>query len=127
MVWACFNYYGKSDLVFIDTRINSERYIEVLENNFNPFVLNFGGQNPIFQQDNAPVHTSSTTRNWLAQQNYKILDWPAKSPDLNPIEICGEFSQEMFIEMGANLILFLSCVPKLSSVGQKSMIKSYKT
>ena len=25
-------------------------------------------------------------KNWLNNQTYQVLDWPAQSPDLNPIE-----------------------------------------
>ena len=39
-----------------------------------------------FQQDNAPVHKSEVVRNFLAQKQWEVLDWPAYSPDLNPIE-----------------------------------------
>ena len=38
------------------------------------------------QQDNAPVHKSEVVRNFLAQEQWEVLDWPAYSPDLNPIE-----------------------------------------
>ena len=37
-------------------------------------------------QDGAPPHTANTTRNYLAQKNIEVLDWPSNSPDLNPIE-----------------------------------------
>ena len=40
----------------------------------------------VFQQDNAPVHKSKVVRNFLAQKQWEVLDWPAYSPDLNPIE-----------------------------------------
>ena len=40
----------------------------------------------IFQQDNDPKHTSRTAQVWFDEQGIKLLDWPAQSPDLNPIE-----------------------------------------
>ena len=40
----------------------------------------------IFQQDNDPRHTSRRVQNWFQDQDIKLLDWPAQSPDLNPIE-----------------------------------------
>ena len=43
-------------------------------------------QELVFQQDNAPVHKSEVVRNFLAQEQWEVLDWPAYSPDLNPIE-----------------------------------------
>ena len=46
------------------------------------------GKNPkmLFQQDNAPCHASTMTRNWFTQKKIKLLIWPAQSPDLSPIE-----------------------------------------
>jgi hypothetical protein len=43
----------------------------------------------IFQQDSAPSHTAQTTITLLREQNPAFLtkeDWPAKSPDLNPMD-----------------------------------------
>ena len=37
-------------------------------------------------QDNASVHSSKLTMSWLnKQKNIELLQWPSKSPDLNPI------------------------------------------
>ena len=40
----------------------------------------------VFQQDNTPIHTSRSTRHWLRQHDFTLLDWLPKSPDTNPIE-----------------------------------------
>lgn len=40
----------------------------------------------VFMQDNAPPHVSRHTLGWLQAQNIFVLPWPARSPDLNPIE-----------------------------------------
>ncbi|KAK3529541.1 hypothetical protein QTP70_032062 [Hemibagrus guttatus] len=40
----------------------------------------------IFQQDLAPAHTAKSTKSWLNDYGVGVLDWPANSPDLNPIE-----------------------------------------
>ena len=43
---------------------------------------NFG----IFQHDNARPHTARHTKNILHIHNVTVLQWPARSPDLSPIE-----------------------------------------
>ncbi len=40
----------------------------------------------IFQQGLAPTHTAKSTKSWLNDHGVGVLDWPANSPDLNPIE-----------------------------------------
>jgi hypothetical protein len=42
-------------------------------------------QNKTFQQDNVRVHTARATRDYLQQNSINVMNWPALSPDLNPI------------------------------------------
>ena len=39
-----------------------------------------------FQQDNAPAHNARLTTNLLQRNNINVMNWPAKSPDMSPIE-----------------------------------------
>jgi predicted CoA-binding protein len=43
----------------------------------------------VFQHDNDPKHTSNLVKDYLKEQDYKVMEWPPQSQDLNPIEICG--------------------------------------
>jgi transposase len=40
----------------------------------------------VFMQDNASAHTAAETVDFLIRHHIPVLDWPPKSPDLNPIE-----------------------------------------
>ncbi len=40
----------------------------------------------IFQQYLAPAHTAKSIKSWLNDHGVGVLDWPAYSPDLNPIK-----------------------------------------
>ena len=50
-----------------------------------PFIQ-FHGPNVTFMHDNARPHLAAITRQFLATNNVSVLDWPANSPDLIPIE-----------------------------------------
>ncbi len=42
--------------------------------------------NWIFQQDNVTCHKSSMIMEWFDEEEVEIMEFPANSPDLNPIE-----------------------------------------
>ena len=57
-------------------------YLDTLEEGLLPI---YNGE--IFIQDNAPIHTTGPTINWLANIGIYVLpNWPPYSPDLNCIE-----------------------------------------
>ena len=87
MVWGCISAYGMGSLHIWKGTINAERYIEVLEQHMLPSRQRlFQGRPCIFQQDNAKPHTASITTAWLRRRRVRVLNWPACSPDLSPIE-----------------------------------------
>lgn len=97
MVWGAFSAYGKSNIVIIDGRLSSLKYIEVLRENLLPLMSPYPSQIMLFQQDNCPVHTARATKQWLDSQNIECMDWPSLSPDLNPMEnLWAVLSQEVY-------------------------------
>ena len=82
MIWGAFVNNTIFDLHIIEGTYNSERYTNMLEQCLVPFMQ----QDWIFMQDGASIHRAKHTKNWLNQKNIPILEWPANSPDLNPIE-----------------------------------------
>ena len=40
----------------------------------------------VYKQDNDPKHTSRRVKNWFMENRFVVMEWPAQSPDHNPIE-----------------------------------------
>jgi len=88
-VWGCFNYAAKGPLYRIHGIMNGDKYKQILIHHMSPFLKNLKGElgiTPIFQHDNDPKHKCKKVQNYLENKDYKVLDWPSQSPDLNPIE-----------------------------------------
>ena len=84
-VWGGIMGGNNTRLIVINGNINAQIYINgVLAVEALP-VIQFHGPNVTFMHDNARPHSAAITRQFLAT-NVNVLDWPADSPDLNPIE-----------------------------------------
>lgn len=90
MIWGGFSYYGKTELAFLEGKQNSSKYVETLKQYLVSAIADLkrqsGSSMVIFQQDNASIHTSQETTDYLKMLDAEVSKWPAKSPDLNPIE-----------------------------------------
>ena len=49
-------------------------------------LLPFYEPGKIFQQDNAKIHVAESLQKWFEEHGIWVMEWPAHSPDLNPIE-----------------------------------------
>ncbi len=87
MIWAAMSSAGVGPLCFLKSTVNAAIYQEILEHFMLPSADKlYGDADFIFQQDLAPAHTAKGTKSWFNGHGVTVLDWPANSPDLNPIE-----------------------------------------
>ena len=86
MGFGMFSARGTTPLVRLNTRVNAAVYKAMLDDHVIPFMNSSAVDDPIFMQDNAPCNKAKTVMSFLRKERVEYLDWPAESPDLNPIE-----------------------------------------
>lgn len=87
MIWGCMAASGAGKLVFIDGRMDQFVYRNILEQNLMESARQLNIESDfVFQHDNDPKHTARSVKEWLSLNIPNVLEWPAQSPDINPIE-----------------------------------------
>ncbi len=89
MIWGAMSSAGVGPLIFYENQRHCTRlprYFGSTSCLLLPSFSHFKDAEFIFQQDLAPFHTAKSTKSWLNDHGVGVLDWPANSPDLNPIE-----------------------------------------
>ncbi|GFX69066.1 HTH_Tnp_Tc3_2 domain-containing protein [Trichonephila clavipes] len=82
-VWGAISWDTRSSLVVLQGTLTARRYVDDI---LTPIMLPMLSSRPgaIYQQDNVRPHTARLSQQCL--QGYDVLPWPARSPDLSPIE-----------------------------------------
>ena len=86
MVWGAICGGRKSPLVVMPkNKRTSQDFVNIV---YEPALLDFYQSipNAILMEDNAPIHRAKTAENWRLAHGIVKMEWPAQSPDLNPIE-----------------------------------------
>ena len=87
MVWGCISYNGVGALALVEGNMDSIAYTQLMATHLHESASELGLDDDfIFQQDNATCHVSKYSREFFRENNVELLDWPAQSPDMNPIE-----------------------------------------
>lgn len=87
MVWGGVQLDSRTDLLIVDGgAMTADRYIrQVLEPHVVPFAP-FVGDDFMLMHDNARPHVARVVNEYLDEVEIPKMNWPPRSPDLNPIE-----------------------------------------
>ena len=85
-VWGCFTANTVGSFTRIVWIMDQNVYKKMLLHHARPSLQRLGAD--IFQQEDDPKHTATKNLNYLNSDRWptKLIDWPAQSPGLNPIE-----------------------------------------
>lgn len=72
MFWGAFSHKGQANLIGILSNMNGQRYIQVLNDSFVPFIADVHPNNAICMQDCTAPHTANITMQNLADSNIDV-------------------------------------------------------
>ncbi len=96
MLWGCITALGVGYLCEIEGNMDQHLYKEILDNELSKtfYYYELDREKCIFQHDNDPKHTAKSVKEYLSDQEYRVMVWPPQSPDLNPIENCWSYLKQ---------------------------------
>lgn len=85
-VWGCFSSKGFGRIVIFTGILDSYKMCKIYEKGLLPSVQEWFDDDWTLCEDNDPKHTSKYSKQWKMEHFVDRMDWPAQSPDQNPIE-----------------------------------------
>ena len=121
MVWGGIHLHGRPPLHLIQGNLTGVRYRDEIIWRIVLLTLQAMGPGAILQDDNATPHRARVVTGFLQQHQVTQMDWPARSPDLAPIENLWDIPGRRVHDNHPQQQTSLSCSSSFSRSGMPSL------
>ena len=90
-LWGYIAPEGFGRIFWAPKKMKSIDYMQILYD----FLNDYDMTGKVLMQDNASIHGTALIKQLMKEERLNVLKWPARSPDLNPIENCWSLMQRM--------------------------------
>ena len=94
MVFVMISFPGTRPLARLHGKSNPTVYKEILKKHVVPNLRTAINQSAVFKLGNAPCHTALSVQTFLSEEDVTVMEWPAQSPDMNPMEYVWKLLNE---------------------------------
>ena len=86
VVWGMLLPNGFIVVKVLQRKQTAATYVEIIKSFCVPIMMLNLEPNIWLVQDNCSIHATKSKMNYFKTENFELIDWPAKSPDLNYME-----------------------------------------
>ena len=100
-------------------------YVAILKENLEKSAEKMSMTAFVLQQDNDPKHKCRVATEFFNENNIELLEWPAQSPDLNPIEhLWSILDQKVRQSYQSNKVTFMDELRRQWDLLPKSLLRT---